>query len=689
MKKYIFLFIASFLVTNLAHSQLDRSKQPAPGPAPKVNLTEPNTFKLNNGLTVMVVENHKLPTVRIQLLIDNPPHASGSKVGVESIFSMMMGNGTTSISKDDFNEEVDYLGATISFGEESAYATSLSEYFPRIMELMADAIKNPLLTEEEFQKDKDKFIEGLRSQERNVSAVSSVLRDALVFGKNHPMGEFPTIKSVEGITLNDVKKFYTDYFNPKNAYLVVVGDVKSDKVEAIVRQHLGDWENRNVPSVKYSDPKDVQYAQINFIDMPNAVQSEIGALHLINLKMSDPDYFPVLIANRILGGGFNSLLNMNLREAHGWTYGAFSQTGADKYITRFLAATSVRNAVTDSAVVEMLKEFNYIRDNKITSQQLTNAKAKFTGDFVLALERAETVANYALRIKTQNLPNDFYVNYLKKINAVTAEDVQRVAKKYYKPEKLRIVVVGKGSEVLEGLKNIKGPNGKPLPVLYFDREGNPVQEPNYNVKVEGGVTAETVLNKYLEAIGGRKAAENVKSMRIKANAEMQGMKLDFMSLNTSKGQSLTEVSMGGMVLQKAVFDGEKGYMMAQGQKVENTEEQNAEAKIASQPFKELNAPNAKLVRAEQVNGKDTYVISFGDKDSEYFYDKESGLLVQQSNTVEAMGQTIVSTVVYEDYKTVDGIKVPHSIKQSAGPQELTFKVNEVLINEDVPADAFK
>src|SRR5690606_40778561 len=125
------------------------------------------------------------------------------------------------------------------------YATSLSEYFPRIMELMADAIKNPLLTEEEFQKDKDKFIEGLRSQERNVSAVSSVLRDALVFGKNHPMGEFPTIKSVEGITLNDVKKFYTDYFNPKNAYLVVVGDVKSDKVEAIVRQHLGDWENRN------------------------------------------------------------------------------------------------------------------------------------------------------------------------------------------------------------------------------------------------------------------------------------------------------------------------------------------------------------------------------------------------------------------------------------------------------------
>lgn len=687
MKKYIVLFIASLLTTNLAFSQLDRSKQPAPGPAPVVNLTEPYTFKLQNGLTVMVVENHKLPSVRIQLRIDNPWHASGNKAGVESIFAAMMGNGTTNISKDTFNEEVDYLGATIGFGSESGYAQTLSEYFPRVMQLMADAIKNPLFDEEEFQKEKDRMIEGLKSQEKSVSAVSERVRSALVYGKTHPKGEFSTIESVEGIILNDVRNFYDNYFNPKHAYLVIVGDVNKTNAEQIVREYLGDWKDKAVPAVKYTDPLDVQYTQINFVDMPNAVQSEIAAMHLVNLKMSDPDYFPVLIANRILGGGFNSLLNMNLREAHGWTYGAYSYTGADRNITNFAAATSVRNAVTDSAVVEMLKEIRFIRDNKVTIQQLNNAKAKYTGDFVLALERAETVANYALRIKTQDLPNDFYTNFIKKLNAVTVEDVQRVAKKYYKPENLRIVVVGKGSEVLEGLKNIKTADGKVIPVNYFDKEANPTQEPSY--EMDASVSVESVLNKYIDAIGGRKAAENVKTLKFIGSAEFQGMQLGFESSSTTKAQSLTVVSMMGMQMQKEVFNGETGYAMSQGQRVDYDAEQNAEAKLSSLPFKELDASNAKLVRLDNVNGKAAYVVTFGDSKTEIFYEVESGLLVQQETTLEMMGQTFVSTLVFGDYKEVDGVKVPFSMTQIVGPQEFTFNMSEVLINKGVTDEDFQ
>lgn len=687
MKKYIFLFLAGLLTTNFAFSQIDRSKQPAPGPAPKVNLTKPQTFTLDNGLTVMVVENHKLPRVRIQLSIDNPPHASGSKTGVESIFSAMMGNGTTNIPKDEFNEEVDYLGASISFGSESAHANSLSEYFPRVMELMADAIKNPALVKEEFDKEQDKLIEVLKSQEKSVADVSNRLRSALIYGKDHPKGEFTTVEKVEKITLNDVNSFYDNYFNPKNAYLVVVGDVKKADVERMVRENLNDWRSKTVPSVKYSDPQDVQYTQINFIDMPNAVQSEIGVGQLIDLKMDHPDYFPVLIANRVLGGGFNSLLNMNLREKHGWTYGAFSHTGADKYITRFIAATSVRNAVTDSAVVEMLKEIRFIRDNKVTIQQLNNAKAKFTGDFVLALERPQTIANYALRVETQNLPSNFYVDYLKKITAVTAEDVERVAKKYYKPDNLRIIVVGKGSEVLDGLKNLTGPNGKSIPIRYFDKLGNPVEEPSY--KMDTNVKVETVLDNYINAIGGRKTLENVKTLKTIGSAEMQGMQLGLETINTTKEQTSMTISMGGQPMQKEVFDGTKGYTMAQGQRTAYTEEQIAAAKIESVPFKELNAENAKLLRMDKVDGKDAYVVSFGDSDTEAFYDKESGLLLQQQTALEMMGQTMTSTILFEDYKEVDGIKVPFTFKQSVGPQEIVFKIDEVLINKDVSDEDFK
>ena len=688
MKKYIYLFLAGILTTSIATAQINRSKQPLPGPAPTVNLTQPSTFTLDNGLTVMVVENHKLPAVRVQLLIDNPMHASRNKAGVEDLFSAMMGNGTASIPKDAFNEEVDYLGATISFGSESAYASSLSEYFPRILSLMSDAIKNPLLTEEEFKKEKNKLIEGLKSQEKNVAQVARRLSSALLYGKEYPKGEFTTEEKVKGLTLLDVKNFYDDYFNPKNAYLVVVGDVSRPEVEKLVRADLGNWKSKAVPSAKYADPKDAQYTQINFIDMPNAVQSEIAVENLVKLKMSDPDYFAVLVANSILGGGFNSLLNLNLREAHGWTYGARSSTGADKDITRFIASTSVRNAVTDSAVVETLKEIRFIRDNKVTTQQLANAKAKFTGDFVLALEHPSTIANYALKIKTQNLSDDFYLNYLKKINAVTVDDVQRVAKKYYKPDNLRIVIVGKGSEVLDGLKQLKGPKGKSIPISYFDMYGNSVAEPDYNKAVGAGVTAKTVVDNYIKAIGGRKALESVQTVKYVASAEMQGMQLGVEMKNTTKNQSSLIVSMGGMELNKVIFDGEKGYMIVQGQRMENDDKQNAAAKTDAVPFPELNMQDAKLKGIEPVDGKDAYVIVY-DNGKQVYYDKESGLKLKVVTQQEMMGQTVTSTMSFEDYKEVDGIKFPFIITQTAGPQEIPFKISEIIINKDVSDEDFK
>lgn len=688
MKKYIYLFLAGLLTTSLATAQIDRSKQPIPGPAPTVNLSEPITFKLDNGLTVLVVENHKLPAVRVQLLIDNPIHASRQKAGVEALVSALLGNGTTNISRDAFNEEVDYLGANISFGSESGYASSLSEYFPRIMELMADAIKNPLFTEEEFQKEKDKLIEGLKSQEKSVSQVASRVSAALIYGKEYPKGEFTTVEKVNSLTLYDVRTFYENFFNPKNAYLAVVGDVTRADVERLVRANLSDWKVTPVPSAIYADPLDVQYTQVNFVDMPNAVQSEITVQNLVKLKMSDPDYFPVLVANNILGGGFNSLLNMNLREANGWTYGARSSTGADKDITRFTASTSVRNAVTDSAVVEILKEIRFIRDNKVTTQQLANAKAKFTGDFVLALERPATIASSALRIKTQNLSNDFYINYLRKINAVAVEDVQRVAKKYYKPDNLRIVIVGKGSEVLEGLKTLKGPSGREIPISYFDQYANPVAEPDYNKAIDAGVTAESVIENYIKAIGGRKALAAVKSVSWVAQAEMQGMQLGLEMKNTTKNQSSLVVSMGGMALQKMIFDGEKGYMMAQGQRIDNDDKQNAAAKTEAAPFTELSVKNAKLERIESVDGKDAYVVSF-ESGKEAFYDKASGLKVKEVTTQEAMGQSVTSTISFENYKEVDGIKFPFTIKQAAGPQEIAFEISKVSINEGVADSDFE
>jgi len=192
MRTKIFTLITLLLVSYGLSAQIDRTKQPKPGPAPKIQLQVPSEFKLPNGMTVLVVENHKLPRVSYNLTIDNVPTLDGDKAGIADILAAMLGNGTTNISKDDFNEEVDFLGANLNFSGNGAFASGLSKYSKRILELLADAAINPLFVQEEFEKEKAKLIEGLKVQEKDVDAVADRVGDALVYGTHHPYGEFVT-----------------------------------------------------------------------------------------------------------------------------------------------------------------------------------------------------------------------------------------------------------------------------------------------------------------------------------------------------------------------------------------------------------------------------------------------------------------------------------------------------------------
>ncbi|KKN31428.1 hypothetical protein LCGC14_0824150 [marine sediment metagenome] len=516
MKKIYTTLFVSFLMLN-TFAQIDRSKKPEAGPAPEINLEDPQTFDMKNGLKVLVVENHKLPRVSIQLLIDNAPVLEGDKAGVSSLTGSLLGQGSKTIPKDEFNEEVDFLGARINFGSQSAYTSALSKYFPRILELMADAAIHPNFIQEDFEKEKQKMLTNLKSEEKDVKAIAGNVAGALAYTKAHPYGEFSTEESVNKVTLEDVEKFYANYFLPANAYLVVVGDVKFKEVKKLVQEYFTPWTKGTPPSLGFTSPSDALYTQINFIDVPNAVQSEITAENLVALKMKDPDYLPALLANEILGGGGEGRLFLNLREDKGYTYGSYSGLGNDKYgPSRFRAVASVRNAVTDSSVVELLNEIELIRKSPVSKEELENTKAKYTGRFVMALEDPQTIAEYALDIETEDLPKDFYKTYLERINAVTVDDVQKAAKKYIKPEKTRIVVTGKASEVLPNLENILF-NGKKVPVKYFDKNAEPIEKPESGVAaMPEGVGVDDVLNKYLEAIGGQEKLSDIESYSVRS-----------------------------------------------------------------------------------------------------------------------------------------------------------------------------
>jgi len=676
MKKIHTVLILLFLAGIM---QAQDRPQPKPGNSPVVNIKKPQTFVLANGMKVLLVENHKLPRVSFNLTLDNAPFTEGSKKGVDELTSSLIGNGTKKTTKEAFNEEIDFYGANINFTSQGAYASALSKYSGRVLELLAEGTLQPNFTQAEFDKEKAKLLEGLKAEEKSVPAIANRVVDVLAFGKNHPAGEYLSEETVKNVTLADVQANYATYFVPENAYLVIIGDIKFKETKEAVEKLFGAWKKQTAPKNTYPDPVNVSKLQIDFVDVPNAVQSEISLVNTVNLRMSDPDFFPAVIANQILGGDFNSYLNMNLREKHAWTYGASSSIGSGKYVTKFKASSAVRNTVTDSAVVQFVEEIKRIRTQKVSEDVLKNVKAGYIGRFVMQVEKPQAVARYALNIETEKLPADFYEKYIQTINNVTADDIYRVANKYFLLDNMRIVIAGKGSDVIAGLEKLQ------IPIFYFDKYGNPVEKPITKKEAPTGITAKTVFENYIKAIGGEKAVLAVKTLAMNGTTTVPQAPgpLTFTSKLDSKGKMMVSLAMGTMNLMKQVVNEKGAYIEQQGQRKNLEGNDLAEMKANAAPFEELQLQkrtDLKVDAIEPINGSDAYAIKDGK--TTYFYDVKSGLKVAESKVREQEGKSSTQITNFNDYKEVKGVKVPFNLIQNVG-FELDIKMSDIKINEGV------
>jgi len=696
MKTKILPLIALvFMSITTLQAQVDRSIQPKPGPTPKINIGKPQSFTLSNGLKVMVVENHKLPRISLNLRLDNPPVVDGDKAGVSDLTGAMLGKGSKTITKDAFNEEVDYMGAQLNLSARGGFASGLSKYFERLTALMADAAINPNFTQEEFDKEKVKNLENIKNDEKSINAISNRVKYLLAYGKNHPYGEYVSKETITNITLADISKHYQNYFVPDNAYLVVIGDVKFDAVKKVVTEHFSNWRKGLAPSITIPNAKNVQFTQVNFVDMPDAVQSQVTVMNTVDFKMNDNDYHAALIANKILGGGsLESMLNQNLREAHGWTYGANSSLRANKDTqTLFTASASVRNAVTDSTVVEMLKEINNIRTKEISEKKLKDIKAQYLGKFVLDMEKPETISRYALNIETNKLPADYYETFLKKINAVTIADVKRVANKYFLTNNSRIVIAGKGSDVVENLEKVMY-NGKKIPVKYFDKYGNATAKPVFSKPLPKGVSAQFVIDTYIKAVGGKDVISKVKMLILDGDmnimGQSMGLRITKMAPNKS-AMTLTHPQAG--VVMKQVFDGEAGYMMQGPNKRPMSAEDITEAKNKNVLFEELSLDMSKVTLESMISikGEDAYKLKVtGSGEPEYrYYSAKSGYLVKTETTKEAQGQKITISTEYGNYTPTSGVQFPFSRTTKQGPQTFGMIIKKATVNAGVTEDDFK
>ena len=688
IKKVIIVLV---ILTTSLNAQLDRSVMPESGPAPEIFFGKPQTFNLDNGLTVMVVENTKLPRASASLSFDNPLIFEGDIAGVSSILAEMVGNGTQSISKEDFIEEIDYMGASLNVTGSGAFAGSLKRYFPRVLELMASAVLEPLFTQEEFDRQKNLIKESLKTGEKDVGTAADRVESFITYGSQHPNGEFISQESLDKASLQDAIDFYNNYSSPSNAYLVIIGDVNYDEIKSKVTDLFGSWNSKEVSSSSFPSPNNPDETEIIFVDMPNGVQSVVSVINTVEFNKKNSDYFAALVANRILGGGGAGRLFNNLREDKGWTYGSYSGI-SESYKTKGLviAQAQVRNEVTDSAALELLMELDKMKNTYVLDEELNSAKAKYTGNFVLSLENPSTIAGFARNIITQDLSEDYYNSFLENINSVTKEDVQNAAKNYFLTDNTRVFITGKGSEILESIENIEY-NGKKLKVRYFDKYANEIERPNYTV--DSNISAEDVIDDYIKAIGGKDALSEVTSIEIKATSNIQGTVLEMYSIKNNQNQSLMEMSAMGMTIAKTVFNKYQGFNEVNGQRIPLTEVELEQAIINSALFSELNFDFSlvQLVGTSDVEGEKAYEIKVTDNKS-VFYSVDTGLKLKEVESQEVEGNLIVGETYFKEYEEVEGILLPKEINQVSAsipiPGGITFKATSIKLNVETNESDF-
>jgi predicted Zn-dependent peptidase len=692
MKKYFIAIIGAALLATAAQAQtLDRSIRPKPGPAPKIELGKTESFTLPNGLRVFVVENHKVPLVSVSLQLDIRPELQGSMAGFHDIVGELITSGTKSRSKDQLDLAIDNIGATIRADEESMFGTCLTRNEAQLIALMSDMILNPNFKQTELDKLKKQSLSGLAAQKNDPDAMLNNLTQAVNYGPAHPYGEVATDKTVESITLKRCTDYFSTYWRPNVAYMAFVGDVTPATVKQLIEKYFAGWKKANVPVAKYTLPAPIKTTDVAFANRDAAVQSVFNVTYPVELQPNSPDVIKARVANAVLGGGSQGRLFLNLREAHGWTYGSYSSIRQDELIGSFTAYAKCRNLVTDSAITQTLSEMSRLRSDEVPQEDLQNIINNMTGQFAINLESPQTVAQFAINTERYHLPKDYYATYLQKLAAVSATDVKDIAGKYIRPEAAHIVVVGNADQVAKSLEQF----GK---ISYYDNYGRPTTS-NVKVAAPAGITPQAVLQKYVAALGGESAVKNLKDMKLEYSFEPQpGVTVVMSVWKNGKNMKRTVTAMG-QTFQKEVYANGKGTQEAQGQSKEMDADELAEAAeeadLQSVLHPEKYGTKYTVAGIEKVNGKDAYVMTTenarGEKGKEY-YDVASGLLVKTLQTKQTpQGEMSISTE-YSDYREVPGsggYKVPYVLKQQVGPQAIDSKLEKVEINKGIPDSEFQ
>ncbi len=440
----------------------------------KVKLPKGQETTLPNGLRVIVLESHRVPTFSMQMVVMSGGLSDPMDYhGLASFTAALMREGTATRKSKDIAEQTDTIGSTLTAGAGLSSLTSvvtasgLVENFDQALDLFADVILNPKFPQDEVDKYKARQLQQLQFQRSIPQFLAAERFQRAIYG-DHPAGlVVPPQDALKRIVSADLAGFHSKYYRPNNALLAIVGDVTLKELMPKLTRAFGSWQKGEVPATSIPAAPEPGVAQIQLINRPGSVQTVLQ-LGNLGIERTNPDYFAVAVMNQILGGGPAGRLFLNLREDKGYTYGAYSSFGGSKYRGTVTSSSEVRTDVTDGAMKEFMYELNRMRDEKVSAVELENAKRAMVGSFALSLEQPASLLQNMVQQKIYDMRADYWDTYPQKVMATTAEDVQRVAQKYIDMGHLQIVAVGDASKT-------RGVLAKYGTVKEYDAEGKPVK----------------------------------------------------------------------------------------------------------------------------------------------------------------------------------------------------------------------
>jgi zinc protease len=440
----------------------------------KVKLPRAEEAKLANGLQVVLLRSTKVPTFNMQMVVLSGGLSDPADYrGLASFTASLLREGTKTRSSRDIAEQVDALGATLGAGSgfssmtTNVTAAGLVENFDQTLDLFADVVRNATFPQAEVDRYKTRTLAQVQLQRSIPQFLAQEQFNRAIYGTSHPASIVaPPAASLSKLTSKDLADFHAKYYRPNNAILAIVGDVTLKEVMPKLEKAFGDWPKGDVPATTIPPAPAQSDARIYLIDRPGSVQTVLQ-LGTLGIERTSPDYFAVLMADRVLGGGPSGRLFLNLREDKGYTYGAYSGFGGSKFRGTWISSSEVRTDVTEGAMKEFMYELNRMRSEKVPAEELENAKRAIIGSFALSLEQPQSLLQNVITQKLYNLPVDYWDTYPQKVSAITADDVQRVAQKYIDLGHLQVVAVGDAAKAREVLSKY----GK---VEVFDAEGKPL-----------------------------------------------------------------------------------------------------------------------------------------------------------------------------------------------------------------------